>query len=245
MFFAQSIAVSPSDAEAPALRMLAFHRQQIELICSAESPHSLTDKRILVVHLIPLSAVRDEIHLTGAALKELARTFPPLGDTGGHKRFNADGYLINDGKTNLRSYSQLFRNGCVEAAMAEVTYSRPNGGSLQLFRDNICEMAVFEIVKHYLKFCIAAEISAPIRMYSALLGCKGVHFCTHWGAYDASEHPIDRSPVFLPSLEITDLAADVTATCRPWCDSLAQAAGLERSQNFDANGIWHERRRSY
>ena len=60
---------------------------------------------------------------------------------------------------------------------------------------------------------------------------------------EVSGHDIDRSPVFLPDIEITTLDADPLKLLRPWCDTLWQACGTERSFNFDQQGNWRERRR--
>jgi len=221
--------------------MDAFHRQRVEVIPLDEAPLPLKDKRVLVVHLFPLAAVQGGLEFAGAELKKHARLLPALGDTSGQNRFNVDGYLVYNSMTNPRSYAQLFRNGCVEAAMAEIAYAAGQDGSYQIVRDNYCEKVVFDFVRHYLKFCAAAGITAPIRMYSAIIGCKGAHFSTHYG--DPSDHSIDRSPAILPSVEIVDLDADVIPLLRRWCDTFAQAAGLERSLSFDDDGAWHERRR--
>ena len=128
--------------------------------------------------------------------------------------------------------------------MSEIAFPMKQDASVHVFRDNICENAVFELLGHYLKFCAGIGIAAPIRLNAAIIGCKGVYFCTHWGAMDLSTHAIDRSPAFLPPVEITDLGADVIPALRTWCDTLAQAAGLERSLSFDGEGTWQERRRS-
>lgn len=240
-FFADPVFSLPNE-ESLSNRMEAFHRRRADLIPSNESPLPLKDPFILVVHLIPQAAVRGELQFTGAEIKQHARTIPALGDTSGQKRFNVDGLLVYNGRANLRSYTQLFRNGCLEAAMSDAAFATGDGDSLRFLRDNFCEKAVFDVVDQYLKFCVAAAIAAPIRMYSAVVGCKGVYFRTHHG--DASDYPIDRSPAFLPPVVIADLGAEVVSSLRPWCDSLAQSAGLERSLSFDGDGAWHERRRS-
>ena len=54
---------------------------------------------------------------------------------------------------------------------------------------------------------------------------------------------IDRSPAFLPEVEIPAVDADPVKLLRPWCDTLLQACGLEKSLNFDVQGNWRERRR--
>jgi len=59
---------------------------------------------------------------------------------------------------------------------------------------------------------------------------------------DLSKHAVDRSPATLPELQITQFDTDVKQLLRPWCDTLWQASGLERSFNFDKEGNWQEPR---
>jgi hypothetical protein len=139
----------------------------------------------------------------------------------------------------------MYRDGRLEAAMPEVSFplDRQKKDGAHCLRDSICEQAVFNTVAGYLQFCKALGLEAPVQMFSALLGCEGVHICTDMAFQDLSEHAIDRSPVFLPDIEITALDAEPVKVLRPWCDALWQACGMERSFSFDQNGNWRERRR--
>ena len=56
--------------------------------------------------------------------------------------------------------------------------------------------------------------------------------------------PEDRLPAaFFPEVEIGSLDEEPVKLLRPWCDTLWQACGMERSFNFDQEGKWRERRR--
>ena len=79
-------------------------------------------------------------------------------------------------------------------------------------------------------------------MFSAIVGCKGVVFHSQWG-YRFGTGGIDRSPVYLPDIEIIASDDEPEKLLRPWCDTLAQSMGLEKSPNYDETGNWRERRR--
>jgi hypothetical protein len=226
-------------------RMESFHRHRVETITTGQSPLGKCNGGLLVVHLIPRSCVQDRPRLDGAKLKEHASSVPPLGGRGGSARFNVDGVLNYDGSKTVRAYSQLYRDGRLEAAMSEVAFplDRQQKDSVHCLRDSICEEAMFNMVAGYLQFCKAIGLDAPVQMFSALIGCEGVRICTDLSFRDVSDHAIDRSPAFLPNIEITSLDAELKASLRPWCDTLWQACGMERSFNFTADGNLQERRR--
>jgi hypothetical protein len=224
-------------------RMQTLHRQRVDAIASGQSHIGKRESGVLVVHLIPLSSVRTRTHIDIAKLKEHGRMVPALGSDGAQSRFNADGVLR--GYEEGGPYSQLFRDGRLEAAMPEIAFpiDRQQNGSPVCLRDSICEHAMFTTIGGYLRFCTAVGLGPPIQMFSAIVGCEGVRICTDWGFRDLSNFAIDRSPVFLPDLEIDSLDANPMKLLRPWCDTLWQASGIERSFNFDEQGNWRERRR--
>lgn len=225
-------------------RIEAFHRQRVEAIASGRSPIGKRDEGILVVHLIPTACAKGRTRFDGETLKRHGAGISPPGDRGSYSRFNVDGLLNYSGHEEVFAYSQLFRDGRLEAVMPDVAYlmDRQQNGA-RCLRGSICEKAVFETVAGYLQFCRAIELSPPIQMFSALIGCAGVRICTDWSFRDLSTHGIDRSPAFLPEIEITAINAEPTRLLRPWCDTLWQACGMERSFNFDQQGTWRERRR--
>lgn len=234
-------------------RMEAFHRQRVEAIASGQSPLGKRDDGILVLHLIPRSCVQARNRFDGAKIKEHGGKVSAFGDDGRYaaSRFNVDGLLLLDSGEAAESYSQIYRDGRMESVMSALTF-QPNGHAAQpgqkpanlprYLRDTICERAVFRLVKEYLSFCTGIGIQLPITMFSAVIGCKGVLFYSDWG-HRFSQGGIDRSPAFLPDIEIASLDAEPMKLLRSWCDTLLQAVGLEKSPNFDDQGNWRERRR--
>lgn len=234
-------------------RMESFHRQRVEWIANGQSPLGKRANGILVIHFIPVASVRSRNRFEGSILKDPAASISAFGSQGRISRFNADGILNLDSREIYKGYSQIFRNGQVEAAMCDVSYElrpdfpsssdQPQKTGPRALRDSTCEQAMFSAVVDYLQFCKKMKISAPIMVFSAIIGCEGVRICINIGFQDFSVTAIDRSPVHLPEFEITSFEEEPSTLLRPWCDTLWQAGGLERSSNFDQNGKWRERQR--
>lgn len=217
-------------------RMVSFHREQVQAIVNGEAAFRLKPGGSVIVHLIPVEAVRARKRYTASELKNHGNGIQPLGEQSGRYRFNADGYVGCDGEGEVGAYTQLHRDGRLEAVMTDSTYEQHG---VRALRDGFIERAIFDMVGEYLRFCEGIGISAPIWTFVALAGCKGVRGRTWHGFGDEAIH---RPVVFLPEFEIESLEVEPVTHLRPLFDCLANAVGLERSFNYDEQGVRQERR---
>lgn len=234
-------------------RMETFHRQRVKMIETGRSPIGALNDGVLVVHLIPQSSVASRIQLDGAKLTQAGRSLSAFGDNGryGTSRYNVDGLLLLESEREPQSWTQIFRCGAIEAGSSAMTFTtsdpyirnKPDTPQSipRYLRDDACEKAVFQLVGDYCKSCETLGIVPPVTMFSALVDCQGVTFHSHRG-YSQSLRSVDRSPAFVPEVQFEDFASDPLNRLQPWCDTLFQAMGFEKSPNFDENGKWRERR---
>ena len=222
-------------------RMRDFHLQRVSNVENADAPLQQREGGILVLHLIPESCIFSRTSLDGGTLKEQGTRIRPLGDRGGNTRFNVDGFLNYSGYEKVRAYSQLFRDGRLEAVMSDVGYpvDRQAEKSPYAIRCGLTERSVFEVVHDYLKFCEVVKFEPPVWLFSALVDCKGFRMMTDRRFGDLSEKAVDRSPAVLPELAITNFDFEPQQLLQPWCDLFWQSSGIERSYNYDQEGNWH------
>jgi len=224
-------------AERVLLRMRSLHRERVEAIHKDESHVRLNDPSRLIVHLIPEEALRAPKSLSAADLKRAAQSIRPLGERNGgssDSRFNADGFLVYNGRDAVRYYSQLYRSGMYEGVMAEAVFEHEERA--RILRENWCEEALLGAMGGYLAFAKALALEPPFWMFAALVGCEGARICLdrRWG--DLAKDAIDRSIVWLPEVQIDAIDTDPDKHLRPTLDVLWNAAGLERSFNYDDQG---------
>lgn len=233
-----------TEAERHLYRMRGFHRERVEAIHKDQSHVRLNDPARLVVHLIPQDSLRAPKSLSASDLKRSAQSIRPLGvrNGGGYldTRFNADGVLVYSGRDAVRAYSQLFRNGLYEGVMAGAVFQTKERA--KVFRDADCEEALLGALADYLPFAKTLELQLPFWMFAALVGCEGAGICVNrsWG--DLSEDAIDRNTVWLPETQIDAFDTDPVKQLRPMIDVLWNAAGLERSFNYNEQGDRKPRR---
>jgi hypothetical protein len=198
---------------------------------------------MLVGHMMPQACVEKRIRFDAVDLKKHSQHLPPLGQDHGHQRFNADGVVVEDGRdATWRGFSQLLRDGRLEAATSPVVFPKQQNGAKYL-SDRICETSLLKLVPAYLRFCASITIEPPVWLFAAISGVTGVRMQLNadWG--DLSELTIDRPVLHLPEAEITNLEVKTDDLLRPLFDAMWQAAGIERSLNYDTDGNRQERRR--
>lgn len=223
-------------------QMHEFHLQRVDAVVRGDVPLDERDGGILILHLIPESRVLGRTLLEGTVLKEHGSRIRPLGERGGSSRFNVDGFLNCDGYDKVRAYSQFFRDGRLESVMSDVGYpvNHHVENPPMAIRAGLCERSVFEVVHDYANVCKAIEVEPPIWLFSTLVECKGFQMVTDRSFRSLSGNAIDRTPAILPELKITSFDAEPQRFLKPWCDSLWQATGIERSFNYDVSGNWQE-----
>ena len=106
----------------------------MDALAAGRSPLDKPEGGILVLHLIPRSCAQGRCRFDGAKLKEHGGTFPALGEGVGYSRFNVDGLLNYDGREQVRAYSQLFRDGRLEAHVVARQAPRRGGDRPGAFR---------------------------------------------------------------------------------------------------------------
>lgn len=112
-----------NEREVAFLRMETFHRSRVEAFAKGSTPLKECSGGILVVHMIPEHCVLTRKRFDATELSKHGKQVYALGDRGGYSRFNVDGLMNYDGHPSVRAYSQVFRDGRLEAAMSDLAYS--------------------------------------------------------------------------------------------------------------------------
>lgn len=218
-------------------RLKSFHRQRVDsLVAGSPSLHK-PENGFIVLHLIPEECLIGRSRFSGLELRTHGGNMPALGRQIGTAHFNVDGLIERNGSESTRAYSQLFRDGRLEAAMSDLNYTQ-NGASI--IRVTQCEQAIFWLAKAYLRFCKSISLNPPIWVFASLANCEGARVPINRRWLDVSERTIDRRLAHLPEMQITSLEIKAEHFLRPLCDSIWQAAGVEQSMNYDKDGNWHE-----
>jgi hypothetical protein len=190
----------------------------------------------IVLHIIPFSAFRSPNPI------ELKRLDPshlvPPWCSGCEFGFNVDGYWTKSGSDNRAGYLQVFRNGIVETAAADIRTALPNA-DLYILAENF-EDKIAEKVNDCLLSLQRADVPLPAYVMLAGTRMRGTYVIKGLPApIEVKALPL-RNRFELPPTIIEDYSTidDYRQALKPLFDAVWNAAGYESSQSYDQDGKW-------
>jgi hypothetical protein len=222
-------------------RVRAFRAERLAKIDAGEAlVPLLKENGRLVLHLVPLSAfgVGNQINLVKASASQ--EDLRPIDSMGRSSRINFDGFCtFFSTDKGCWSYTQLFRNGAIEAVKVRVVM-KLQGGVLAIPSLDV-DRWIFEILPGYLTTLQRLDVPPPIVLMITLQGVRGARLGVGqtWTTYE-DPPTIDRSVLELPEIIIENYgkAVDYQRSAQPAFDALWNTAGYAKSKHFDETGAW-------
>jgi hypothetical protein len=225
-------------------RVRSFRAERIAKIAGGETPVTLLDGGIMMLHVAPFSAFTIG---TAFSLQEAARnpnTFPTLQNSGAQQhQVTFDGLLITS-NVNLppppqRAYTQVLRTGIVEAVASSV--ARGRDGKILVLSE--LELPVIRYARLYASALHSMGVVPPMAVFVSLLKVQGMRLLQY---INENAIPEDFPCTFLAENQfhfvetvfdtVPKSDAEAAARLKATLDHLANAAGLPSSPNFDAAG---------
>jgi hypothetical protein len=103
------------------------------------------------------------------------------------------------------------------------------------------EQMMMESLTSYLKGLKDLGVPLPIVALVAISGAKGAWFAVSQRLMGMGDSTIDRDMLLLPDVLIETYTPDMPTLLRPLFDAVWNAAGWERSFNYDEKGKWTRR----
>ncbi len=151
-------------------------------------------------------------------------------------RFNFEGFINERSRAGRHGYTQIFRNGTIEATISGIAEGRleeyPLIAGLKLEKD------VFTVISPYLVGLRDFGVPPPLFLMITLEGVRDA-------IYAIDQRPMDsrrlaKDLLCLPECVLEDYGTDVDhhSAVRPAFDALWNAIGYARSQFFNEDGLW-------
>ena len=196
----------------------------------------------LVLHVLPFSAFtsNDSIDVAAASAQDTSQLLQPLGSNG-NPRINFDGFMNVRPAEVPHGYTQVFRNGIVEATKVRVI-AADEGDRVIPCRPLVENL--YQRVPSYVRALQRLEVAPPFGVSISLIDVEGAILRTGAPFEAEFQHAIDRQTLVLPMQNISDFGSDAEylAALSPAFDALWNAVGLPSAQeflaNFDVNGAW-------
>ncbi len=216
-------------------RIRAFRTDRIIALSNNETPLPFMDSPKVVMHCIPLAAFASQTLYDLRPLNDDARLLGPMGTTTWNRRLNLDGILAFGTHEVCFSYTQLYRNGTIEAVQGNILAREYEN------RLVIPSVSYEQYILGYLPRCMqllrAIGVNAPFVFALTLIGTKGLYMGVNT-IFGDTGYPIDAETLVLPEVVVESFDTPPNQILKPLLDQVWNACGFPASGNFDANGNW-------
>lgn len=218
-------------------RIASFRSERVIALESGRLLVPLTPGPLLVLHCTPVESFSSKRSLDVMGLLSLPAMMRPMGrDSYGSVRVNFEGVICTAHGEIPAAYTQVFRNGVIEAV---------GEGFLSGFNAGLIPSVVYEgTLLKYLPNCFSIldhlGCRPPILVGISLIGVRAYRMSVDprlqisLGLGD----PINRDVLVLPEIVVEDVSEDPAVLLKPAFDMVWNACGYPSSRNFDATGKW-------
>ena len=223
-------------------RMRRFRTERICKIENRETPAPLVDGACMVMHVIPLSAIRTTTAIDIAALNARHNWMRHRGNPGPwHAQINLDGIVTyptfpRPHPLNESAYTQMFRNGAGEAVWALKSEEKQT-----VLKSTEFERDVAEFVDHYLEVAARLGSVPPFYTFLSFLGMRDpvLQRFPH-ARWKLQKGTLAEDRIILPEIMIEEPDGEPFKVLKPTFDLVWNAFGMVGSPNYDTDGNWSE-----
>jgi hypothetical protein len=218
-------------------RLRAFRRERLAVLSTDEGPIRIEHEGRLILHIVPFSAFGYGQALDVKLIHNDHISFLPIASEGMTPRFNFDGFINFRGGEKCYGYTQIFRNGIIEATKGSLVSDRQGYKTISGLKlgNNI-----FEVLPGYIDGLKKLDIPPPIVVMVSLQEVYGAYLHAGKQYHDKYPYKFNSSELLLPEITLEDYGSeqDYQKAMRPAFDALWNAAGYAFSGYFNENDIW-------
>ena len=219
-------------------RIREFRLKRIRKIENHQTPVPVVKTGYMVVHVVPLSAVRATTGIDMTDLNARTNQMRPMEASGGwSNRINLDGLVTYTRRPPDLSYAytQMFRSGAAEGVLALHNDDEPRVA----LTSGIFEYETADFVTRYLTVAENLEIEPPFYAFLSFVGVQGCRLALHRGIpWPGQEVELPDDVMKLPEVVIQDRNEQVFKVLKPAFDMVWNAFGWPGSRSYDKEGEW-------
>jgi len=221
--------------EATSQYIRSWQAQRLGNIIAGETPVSLPEGPKIILHLVPIAAIDHSSAIDINPVVHNSGMLPPIYARGWNYRLNVDGVVTFTGPDQnglCINYTQLFRNGAVEAVTTRfLTVGR------RLLGPRYEEESI-KALGAYLELAERLGVARPLALMVSLVGVRGYRMAVGPLYSEPDYGGIDRDTVIGSEVLIESLTAGPVQALRPCFDAIWNACGYPRSANYGDDGQW-------
>jgi len=218
-----------------------FKAKRVAKIIQEDTPLILNKGGKIILHIIPAEAFKPAQNFNIKNIIDQPTKMSPIYSRGWSHRINLEGFLTFSGEKQegrFDSYTQLYRNGIIEAVEACILSNKNSEGDKKIIPSITYEEELIKSLKEYLLLLKEIGVLPPFFIFLTLIGVQnfemGVDSLPFWRDY----YKIDRDILNLPEAFIDNHEETAEKILKPMFDLIWNSCGYKESQNFDKDGNW-------
>ncbi len=215
----------------------SFRKERMNTITSRNGQRPLQGNGRLILHIVPIASLSGTFSIDIEHAYQQHSLFKPISIDSYSPRFNYHGFINERGNNENYGYTQIFRNGILEATKAEIVRDREG---FQIIAGAALEKHFFARIFSYIIGLKKLNIPAPLII---MLTLEGVHEASYYVKdypYIERDISLPEDTLHLPECVLEDYGEeiDIHRAVQPAFDALWNAIGYSRSEFFNEYGLW-------
>jgi len=217
-------------------RIQSFRKERLAILSVGEGPIRIEHEGRLILHIVPFSAFSHHQPLDIRRIYDHHSSFWPIAATGNTSRFNFDGVINFRGGEKCYGYTQIFRNGIIEATKASIVRERDEDRFIPGLK---FDKDIFEALPSYFNGLKALNVPPPLAVMISLQEVNGAYLKVS-NNIDDTGYKFSKPELLLPEIVIEDYGIDLNyqKAMRPAFDALWNAAGYAASGYYNDDDLW-------
>lgn len=219
-------------------RAQSFRAERLHSIQSETGARPLVGGGRFILHIVPVATFSGQVVVDLEEAHRRYEEFRPIGHAGMSPRFNYHGFINERGGDQNNGYTQIFRNGALEATKAGIVQEKKDGQ--RYISGAALERHVFDVLSPYIIGLRNLEVPPPLIIMLTFEGVLDANYAVVRNVWNDYEPPLSEDVLFLPECILEDYGevVDHHKAVRPAFDALWNAIGYSRSQFFNEEGLW-------
>lgn len=220
-------------------RVRRFRERRVALISLNQGPIDIVGNGRVILHLVPLASAASW-NVARWDMEEAVdahKLFYPI-DGDGDVRPNLEGMVVQRYGSPCSAYTQLFRNGIVEAAAGNLLHEHE--GQVLVSPSKLLEPMLWS-VRHYMWGLEVLNVPCPVVAMISLEGVRGAQLAPSEAYNGDGVPPFRMSEILLPEVMLQtygEKIPDYHKPLKPIFEALWNAAGYFTCPEWEALSKW-------
>jgi hypothetical protein len=214
-----------------------FRNNRISQIRSGDDIRPLEGFGRLILHIVPVASISGALTIDVELAQQQLEAFRPISSMGYTPRFNYLGFINERGGEKNQGYTQVFRNGSLEATKANI--KRERDGKI-LIPGVALEQYFFEQYNNYIIGLRDIGVPPPLIIMLTLEGVLRTDYAVRRNEFSDPDPPLPVDILTLPECFLEDFGDEIDhhRAIKPAFDALWNAIGYPSCQTFNDDGLW-------